>query len=245
MKKTKSTLVVLGLTLLLAVAGAVVYAAGTSLSVLIDSVSYNCDNGSVLVQYTVRSTAAADAATVTATIAGVDQGTIQTIASGNVNDGGGWVFSGRNKSAEGSYTTSIALANGSYTVEVCATQAGSNGNPDKTACASTTLVVACGASPCSGEAFGEIPANKNLCKANGHINFQFRGDFGETATLVITGPDGNWVSDQIPVGRDGLSCNYHYNWDPGTDNGGAGTYSFKVTGNGHELTYGADLYCAY
>jgi hypothetical protein len=84
--------------------------------------------------------------------------------------------------------------------------------------------------------FGEIIANKNLCKANGHIEIQFRGNFGDPATLLISG---NNFSMQVPVNRAGNSCNYHYNWDP-AEGQQAGTYTFTVN---NILTFSADLVC--
>jgi len=33
----------------------------------------------------------------------------------------------------------------------------------------------------NAQVFGEVPANKNLCLANGHIEVQFSGNFGDPA----------------------------------------------------------------
>jgi hypothetical protein len=233
----------LSLALLLAVAagiGGLAYAAGTALSISFGTPSVVCNgDGTATVKftYTVSSTGAADAATVSGQL---DDGiitNIATIADGNVNDGGGWTFAGRNKT----YTGSVELdsvSEGSHTYTVCADQNGSGGNPNKHACNSITLSVDCASGDsCSNTAvFGELPHNTNLCSANGQIEVQFHGDFGDTANLTITGP--NSFSFSTTVNKAGDSCNYHYNWNPrptnatpnpGTGNGGAGQYTFLIT----------------
>jgi hypothetical protein len=219
---------------------------GTSLSVALDAPVVTCrEDGlgaDVTAAYTVLSTGSADSAVMTATVGATDYA-LPTIASGNVAGGGGWTFAGRTKSAEGEFGT--YLANGSYTLSVCAVQSGANGRISKQACsAATTVNIDCivpVTDPCAlASVRGEVPANKNLCKANGHINVQFEGSFGTTASLVITGPEGSGISLTVPVDRAGESCNYHYNWDPnGLD--AAGTYTFDVNGGG--LEFSASLYC--
>jgi hypothetical protein len=68
---------------------------------------------------------------------------------------------------------------------------------------------------------------------------QFRGDFGDPATVRILGPNG-YDSDPFSIKENGNSCNYHINWSftashgNGSDvtgNGGPGTYRVYVTGN--------------
>ena len=243
MKKTKSTLVVLGLTLLLALAGVLVYAAGTSLSITVDDpIIGDCVDGSAQVtfDYSVISTGAADAATVTAEVVGVSSAeTVGTIASGNVTNGGGWTFAGRTKTAEGSF--SLSLEEGTYTVKVCVTQHGSQGNPDKVACREVTFTVSCAGGTCpTREFFGETPNNVHLCGSKANIEIQFRGNFGSSADLKITGPDSFKLEDSVPV--DGSSCNYHYNWDLGNEETFVfGPYTIEVTGNGNTMSRSVDI----
>jgi hypothetical protein len=61
------------------------------------------------------------------------------------------------------------------------------------------------------------------------------------AALAIDGPGGYHLDAAMDHAGD--SCIYQYNWD--TDgNGGAGTYSFSVTGgNGTSLSFTAELSC--
>jgi hypothetical protein len=214
------------------------YAAGTGLSITFGDATIVCKGdgtgANVTFQWTVTSTGAADAATMTGQIDGGSVFALPGIASGSIATGGGWNVGGRLKTADGTYST--VLANGSHTLTVCATQKGSNGNPDKTACSSQTVVVNCFSSdPCANaQVFGEVPANKNLCLANGHIEVQFSGNFGDPASLEIDGPNGSGFSRTDSVSRAGDSCNYHFNWDPHDTqgNGGAGAYTFTVNGNG-------------
>ena len=138
------------------------------------------------------------------------------------------------------------LPNGTHTLTVCATQAGVNGNPDKTACSTQTVVVNCFSTDACANAqvFGEVPANKNLCLANGHIEVQFSGNFGDPGSLEIDGPNGFRRTDA--VSRAGDSCNYHFNWDPNDSqgNGSTGAYTFTVNGNSQApLVFSETLEC--
>ena len=214
---------------------------GTSLTVTVDTPTVTCHadgNGAdVTAAYTVVSTGSADSATVVATIGGEDYA-LPTIASGNVAGGGGWTFAGRTKTAEGTFSTS--LPNGDYTYTMCVTQSGAQGRNPKQVCSAPVAVsIHCTSpDPCANVGpFGEVPANKNLCKANSHIEIQFRGSFGPIASLVISGPGGFALA--VPVDRAGESCNYHYNWDPAV-NQAPGPYTFTVNGS---LTWSADLVC--
>jgi hypothetical protein len=214
---------------------------GTSLTVLLDAAEVTCNEqgsgASVSVHYTVVSTGSADSAVMTATI-GSTSYALPTIASGNVNGGGGWTMSGRTKTAEGTFST--ALPNGTYIVSICANQSTNPGRESKISCSEATIVVNCvSPSACANVGpFGEVPHNKNLCAGNGHgnIEIQFRGDFGEVATLVIEGPNG--FSLVVPVDRAGDSCNYHYNWNPAAGQA-PGTYTFSVG----STEWTAALYC--
>jgi hypothetical protein len=217
----------------------------------IPSVVCTTSGGSVSATYTIGTTAG-DAAAVTETLRlnGTDvRSNSFTIASGNVLNGGGWNFAGRStKTFDGTFTAS-GLANGEYTLEVCAAQNGAGGNPGKAICQSETVVISCGAddSSCASRPFGEVVGNPEL-KQNAPVEINFKGDFGDSALLTITGPNGGSI-DPASINRDGNSCNYHANWkldDPyrGGDiygNDGSGVYLFTVTGNGNTLTFTATI----
>ncbi len=210
---------------------------GTTLLVTLDTPVVTCNDAgtgaTVTTNYTVVSTGSADSAVMTATI-GTTTYPLPTIASGPA----GWTISGRTKTATGTFST--FLDNGTYTLVICATQSGAGGRVEKAACSLlVNITVNCVSSdPCANAGpFGEVPANRNLCSANGHIEIQFRGNFGDTAGLVISGPGG--FSLPVSVDRAGDSCNYHYNWDPGA-NQAAGTYIFTVNGG---YSWSADLVC--
>lgn len=205
--------------------------AGTTLTVSFGEATVACTgtgDADVGFEWTVTSTGSADSAVMTGQLDGGAEFALPTIASGNVTGGGGWTFAGRMKTADGSYSTT--LANGTHTLTVCATQSGANGNPNKMSCQTQTVTVNCvSTDPCANaEVFGEVPANKNLCKANGNIQTQFSGNFGSTATLLIEGPTESGFGRTSQVDRAGDSCNYHDNWDPRDGNGGPGTYTFRV-----------------
>jgi hypothetical protein len=216
----------------------------------IPSVVCTTTGGSVSASYTIATTAG-DAAAVTETLSmnGTDVLSHSfSIASGNVLNGGGWNFAGRTKTFDGTFTTS-GLPNGDYTLEVCAAQNGANGNPGKAVCQSETITVSCGAvaPSCASGPFGEVVGNPQL-KQQAPVEINFRGDFGDSAVLTITGPNGGFT-EPASINRDGNSCNYHANWklnDPyrGGDiygNDGPGTYVITVTGNGHALTFQATI----
>jgi hypothetical protein len=229
---------------------ATISAAGTTMTLTFGTPAVTCtsNGGSVTATYTVATTAG-DGASVTETLTlnGNEVASHAfTIASGNILNGGGWTFAGRTKTYDGTFSAS-GLANGSYILEVCAVQNGANGNPGKSACQSETVVVSCGSidPACASGPFGEVVGNRNISvQAAAQVNF--RGDFGDAATLDITGPNG--FSAEAIINRDGNSCNYHANWkftnSSGADifgNDGPGTYTLVVTGNGHSLTFWATL----
>jgi hypothetical protein len=210
---------------------------GTKLTVTVDTPVVTCNQAgtgaTVTANYTVVSTGSADSAVMTASI-GDTVYSLPTIASGS----SGWAFAGRTKTAEGTFSTD--LTNGTYTLTICATQSGAGGRLPKSVCSLPLAVtVNCvSPDPCANVGpFGEVPNNRNLCSANGHVEIQFRGSFGEAASLVIAGPDG--FSLPVSVDRAGDSCNYHYNWDPAAGQA-AGTYTFTVNGS---LSWSADLIC--
>jgi hypothetical protein len=104
---------------------------GTALSISVDATA-GAVCGEFVISYTVQSTAAADAATITA-----DADTVGLIASGNVMDGGGWMFAGRTKTAVGDFT--LTLDPGEYSIDVCATQHGAQGRQSKQACTTVEI----------------------------------------------------------------------------------------------------------
>lgn len=222
---------------------------GTALSIAFDSPSVACPDGNVTVDYTI-STTAASAATVEVTLSGPAGFTpisgSYAILSGNVP--GGWINAGRLKTFDGSFQAS-GLDDGTYSLQVCATQAGSGGNPDKTICRSQSIIVNCleaEVNPCATVTpFGEVTHNTQI-SSSATAQIQFSGNFGVSANVEITGP--NDFSTAGSVGRNGDSCNYHANWKfnnpSGADffgNGGAGVYTVRVTGNGLALEFPVTL----
>jgi hypothetical protein len=229
---------------------ATLWAAGTTLTLTFGTPTIFCtrNGGSVSATYTLATTAA-EAANVTETLT-LNGSEVKsnsfTIASGNAANGGGWTFAGRTKTFDGTFTAD-GLPDGTYTLEVCAAQSGSNGNPGKAVCQSETVVVSCATidPACSSEPFGEVVGNHHI-SVNAAAQVNFRGDFGDAALLTITSPNGSAAS--ATVNRDGNSCNYHANWKftntSGADiygNDGPGPYTLVVTGNGHTLTFSATL----
>jgi hypothetical protein len=235
---------------IVAFATGTIRAAGTTMTLTFGTPTVICttNGGSVSAAYTITTTAG-DAAAVTETLSLNGNEVMShgfTIAAGNVANGGGWTFAGRTKTYDGTFGAS-GLADGTYTLEVCAAQNGSNGNPGKSVCQSETIVISCGSidPACASGPFGEVVGNRNISvQAAAQVNF--RGDFGDAATLEITGPNG--FSASAIINRDGNSCNYHANWKftngSGADifgNDGPGTYTLVVTGNGHSLTFWVTL----
>lgn len=170
--------------------------------------------------------------------AAVDGGTATLV--GSVTSADFTVRDGRTKTAN--WSADLTLANGTHAVTVCVEQPGSMGNPRKTACATVVIVtVACQGFCGTTEAFGDIVHNPSLCTGNGppHVPVHARGDFGDDATLAITGPNG--YARTVPIRHAGESCNYQYNWD--TTGAAAGSYHFVVTGNSHQYGFDAELHC--
>lgn len=118
---------------------------GTKLSVTMDQLSLTCWNdelgGTVNLDWTVLSTAAADSATITLSVDGDTPYQVGEILSGQQ----GWVFDGRTKTA--TVNLSVELLNGNHTLVMCVTQDGANGRLPKTTCSeSVTVVVDCNSS---------------------------------------------------------------------------------------------------
>ena len=225
-------------------ASVVAGAAGTALAITFGTPSVDCPGGNVTVDYTI-STTAGDGATITEKLTDVNNVTVgtpksYTILSGNVV--GGWTFAGRTKTHDGVFQAS-GLADGDYLLQVCATQAGSNGNASKTICQSQSIHIACGeqvVNPCASVSpFGEVVGNKNLGD-HSTVQIQFEGNFGPIAYLEITDSNGGFVGSAT-IGRAGDSCNYHANWKFTTGDGadiygnhGPGVYAIKITGSNNE-----------
>lgn len=233
--KNMSRLTAAGVAVLLAASGSVfAQDSGTRLSVVMGDPVVTCNEAgtgaAVEVVYTVVSTASADSAVVTADLDGATT-TLGTIASGNVNGGGGWTFSGRTKSADGTYAN--ALDNGTYALTICATQSGAQGRLPKQACSITaTVVVNCTSpDPCASVApFGDLVGNPSLCKGN-TTPIHWKGSFGDNAWVTITFPDSS--THVVDMSRSGESCVYQGRWDSVNANGGPGSYSFKMEGGGN------------
>ncbi len=188
----------------------------------------------------VSTTGSVDSVIITAAIDGGDRVELTTL---NPQD---FEHEGRNKTA--TYAVSVTLPNGTHTVELCFTQSGAQGREPKTTCATpVTVVVDCAPEQnvcAEAEPFGDIVGNPSLCKGNGtpHVPVHVRGDFGEEAVLSISGPNGFSLTGAM--NHAGESCNYHYTWDTRDNHhGGAGTYTFTVTGNGQTLSFTAQLHC--
>jgi hypothetical protein len=226
-------------------------AAGTALSVVFDTPVVTCPDGGVSAPYTITTTAA-DAASVVETLrtSGANPTIVSsnqyTIAAGNVSTGGGWTFAGRTKTHDGIFTASN-VPNGTYQLDVCATQSGSGGNLNKTTCSTEDIVVNCGTvltTACTEAPFGEVIGN-NKISSNATAEIQFRGDFGPSANVAVVG---NGFSDSASISQNGNSCTYHANWKFQNANGadlfganGAGSYQVTVTGNGKTLQFTINL----
>jgi hypothetical protein len=237
--------VVLGMTL---AAGAGVWAAGTVLSIAFDEPSVTCPDGNVSAGYTV-STTAADGAAVTETLTNSSNTPVAShaysIPAGSTPEG--WTFAGRTKTHDGLFQTN-GLVDGTYSLQVCVTQAGSGGNPDKTVCSTETIVVACAEqtlNACASTALhGEVTGNDKITD-HSTAQITFRGDFGPSALVEISGPN---FYTSATIGKNGESCEYHANWKFTTDDGsdlfgsnGAGVYAVKVTGNNKTLDFSVTL----
>jgi hypothetical protein len=230
--------------------GVAVWAAGTVLTVAFGTPTVTCPDGNVSADYTITANAASGAV-VTETLTDASNAVVvqqsYDILPGNVP--GGWTFGGRTKTYDGTFTHN-GLSNGTYSLQVCVTQPGSGGNPDKTVCNSETIVVACAETwnPCASAApFGEVVGNN---KITGHSTAQinFEGDFGPVAHVEISKTIPNWFYRSANVSRNGDSCNYHANWkfttDDGSDmfgNDGPGVYTVTVTGNNLTLEFSVTL----
>ena len=184
-------------------------------------------------------TGSVDSAIITVSVDGAEATQVGVINPQDFSRGG------REKSAP--YALTLSLANGEHSVSVCFTQSGAQGREPKAVCAETIVVVVDCApeeNVCAGaEPFGDIVGNPSLCTGNGppNIPVHVRGDFGEDPALSISGPNGFAFSTTMR--HAGESCIYQYNWDTSDNHGGAGTYTFTVTGNGQTLTFTAELKC--
>lgn len=149
---------------------------------------------------------------------------------------------GRIKTA--SYSITVTLPPGTHTAMLCFVQSGSQGRTPKKYCLPAPLTITVACNTCAGtHPFGDIVGNPSLCTGQGDLTIPIhvKGDFGDAPRLLITGPGG--YSLTVFMRHAGESCVYHYDWKPGSS-AGAGTYTFKVDGNGTSLTFTARLRCS-
>jgi hypothetical protein len=214
---------------------------GTALSATGDVGGVACtstEEATVTLSGVLTSTGSVDSAVITASVNGGEPVELGTL---NPED-----FSRGSRAKTANYSVTLSLPNGTHSVELCLTQSGSQGREPKRACATVEAVsVACAPeNACSGASFfGNLVGNPSLCTGNGppHIPVHFRGDFGESASLLISGPNGYGHSATLQ--RAGVSCNYHYNWQP-TGNDGDGSYTFTaVSAAGDSYSFSANLSC--
>ncbi len=90
--------------------------------------------------------------------------------------------------------------------------------------------------------FGGLVGSPSLCTGKGdvHIPVHARGSFGEVPELTITGPSG--YEHRAVMKHSGESCNYQYTWDA-SQNGGAGDYTFAITGARQTHSFTRALSC--
>lgn len=213
---------------------------GTGLSASCTPGDVQCTSdsgGTVTLSGTVTSTGSVDSVVITASINGGEETQVGLIEPTDFS------HDGRIKTV--SYSVTLTLDNGTYSVELCFTQSGAQGRKPKRVCtAPITITVDCAPHDvCAGVGFfGDLVGNSDLCTGNGppHIPVHVKGDFGEGPTLTITGPNG--YSHSATMDHAGESCVYQYNWDT-AGNGGAGEYTFAVSGNGHSDSFTAELHC--
>ncbi len=214
---------------------------GTALSATATAGAVTCtseEGGSVTVSGVLTTTGAKDSAEIRVS---VDGGASTLMGIIQPQD---FQHDGRYKHAP--YSLDFDLANGTHTISVCFVQSGSQGREPKQVCAApVTVVVDCAPDEnvCSGVGFfGDIVGSGNLCNGNGppHIPVHVKGDLGEAPALTISGPNG--YSHSATMRHAGESCVYQYNWDT-AGNGGAGPYTFVVTGNGSTYTWTKRLSC--
>jgi hypothetical protein len=195
----------------------------------------NGGTGSVTIEGTLTTTGSVDSVEITASVNGATATLVGTIEPQD------FTHEGRIKWAPYSITID-GLPNGTDTVQVCFDQSGSQGREPKHTCADVVVVVV-NCSVCSGTGFfGDLVGNTNLCQGNGppHIPVHVKGDLGESPALTITGPNG--YSFHAFMNHSGESCVYQYNWDT-AGNGGAGDYTFAVSGGGNSYSFTATLRC--
>lgn len=193
------------------------------------------DSAEVTIEGTLTTTGSVDSAEIRASING---GTSTVVGTIEPED---FIHDGRVKTAP--YSITITLPPGTNTVAICFYQSGSQGREPKQTCAETVVVVVNCSNSCSGVGFfGDLVGNPSLCRGNGppHIPVHVKGDLGDAPALTISGPNG-YVHHAV-MNHAGESCVYQYNWDT-AGNGGAGQYTFTVTGGGHSFTFVATLHC--
>ena len=229
----------------------VALSAAVTLTITFQSPEVECtvDGANVSVAYTVGSSNASPT-TVVETLTDSNGATKKT-RSYVISDesvAGGWIMGGRTKTYDATFQAA-GLADGDYSLEVCVTQPGSGGNPEKKVCQSQPITVNCVealVNPCANTApFGEVTANTRI-RVTAAAQIQFKGDFGPVAFVEITDASGFYKSASVP--QSGDSCNYHANWKFNTGDGadiygnnGPGVYTVKVTGNAKTLEFSVTL----
>ena len=229
----------------------VALSAAVTLTVVFQSPEVECtvDGANVSVAYTVGSSNASPT-TIVETLTDSNGATKKTTSYviSDESAAGGWIIGGRTKSYDATFQAA-GLADGDYSLEVCATQPGSGGNPDKKVCQSQPVTINCGealVNPCANTApFGEVVGNTRI-RATATAQIQFKGNFGPWALVEISDASGFYTSAYVQ--QSGDSCNYHANWKfttaDGADiygNNGPGVYTVKVTGNAKTLEFSVTL----
>jgi hypothetical protein len=133
----------------------------------------------------------------------------------------------------------IALCGAAFSLAACGTESSASNQFDEATNGN-------GASTCQGVTFSGSTGGQALCNVDSgkpvptSIQVNVTGPFGGPAVLHIDGPNG--FSTSIPMTKDSGPCAYRANFDA-TKNGGAGTYTFTVEGNGNTASFTDDLHC--
>ncbi|HVE86571.1 MAG TPA: hypothetical protein VND93_27125 [Myxococcales bacterium] len=211
---------------------------GTELTATASVTSQQCNSdgtATVTISGTVTSTGSRDSVEVYLSIDGGADSLVYVIQPGDFSN------DGRIKTA--SYSITVTLPSGTHTAMLCFVQSGSQGRTPKKYCLPAPLSITVSCNTCAGTGpFGDIVGNPSLCTGQGDLTIpvHVKGNFGDDPRLIITGPNG--FSLTVFMRHAGESCVYHYDWKPGTS-AAAGTYTFKVDGNGTTLTFTANLRC--
>lgn len=182
------------------------------------------EKGTVTIAGVLTTTGSVDSAILTRQIDAFDPVEIGTI---NPRD---WThMGGRDKSA--TYSDTLTLPNGTYTLTYCFTQSGAQGREPKQVCASTSITIACEVAPACDEGFfGDITSNRVLgCRQSPKhdspmIPVHLKTGSPAPIELTISGPD---FLSVVTMAHSGESCVYHYPCE--NDKNGCGNAGFKIT----------------